>query len=62
MHYEINACVMRLIHLTRGKNFSFNAGTKHDKYSVTTCMSNKLKQKGTAIFALYIVQIKLQMS
>ena len=62
MHYEINACAIRLIHLMRGKNFSFNAGTKHDKYSVTACTLNKLKQKETTIFALYIVQIKSQIS
>ena len=53
MHYEINACAMRLIHLMRGRNFSFNAGNKHDKYSVTACTLNKLKQKETPIFALY---------
>ena len=63
MHYEIIACAMRLIHLTRGKNFSFNVGTKHDKYSVkSTGMPNKLKQTETPIFALYIVQIKSQIS
>ena len=62
MHYEINACAMRLIHLMRGKNFSLNGDTKHDKYSVTACTLNKLKQKETPIFALYIVQIKSQIS
>ena len=63
MHYEIIACAMRLIHLMRGKNFSFNAGIEHDKYSVkSTGMPDKLKQKETPIFALYIVQIKSQIS
>lgn len=58
MHYEINACAMRLIHLTRGKNFSFNAGTKHDKYSVTTCTPNKLKQTETPIKFLHYTLYK----
>ena len=52
MHYEINP-------FNEGKkNFSFNAGTKHDKYTVTTCMPNKLKQKETPINFLHYTLYK----
>ena len=61
MLYEIIACATRLIHLTRGKNFSLNAGTKHDKYSVTTWLyTQQAKTNRNTYFALYIVQIKSQ--